>query len=159
MTSSVNLYLSQYNSMSTDDQAAVRWGIWVLEGMQEEPGFSERIISTNPSCPSIEKAVKLFEANGKNITPSQVKEDVHKMKHGIDAVHIGLSGKYNIATQAIMSISPLTKEILSAVLIKKGHASDAGKLGNNNLIYQAMCNHETTNIYQAVLRMYNKITD
>lgn len=82
MTSNINC-LSKYYSMSHNDQAAVRWGIWVLEGMQEELGFSERIISTNPSCPSIEKAIKLFETNGKNVTPPQVKEDVQKMKSGI----------------------------------------------------------------------------
>lgn len=157
MTSNIDC-LSKFHSMTPDNQAAVRWGIWVLEGMQEELGFSERIISTDPSCPSIEKAIKLFETNGRNVTPPQVKKDVQKMVHGFFTVRAGISGNYSIATQAIMGISPLTKDILSAVLIKNGHSAEVNKVNSEELFLQALYNAETSAIEEAVLRMHSKIT-
>lgn len=72
---------TRYRAMSEIDQASVRWGIWLFEGMRGEFDCNAKIIDTFPECPYLGMVIRLFDMNGKDILKRQeMKADIDRVR-------------------------------------------------------------------------------
>ncbi len=112
------------NEVPADLKAAMKWGVWILEGMpQGDTDYGQSFFDRNPYHSTISDVIQLIKDNGLNVIPSYVREEIHSFAQ----LQQNKNGSHTTLLDRFHSLNPLTQRVIKvAFWVKAGSPRDQG---------------------------------